>query len=54
MSENKVLKRIFGPVRVEVTGGLKKQYTNELHNLYSVIRIIKFRRVRWVGHVACT
>jgi hypothetical protein len=34
MPENRVLKIIFGPGRVEVTGGWRKQYTNKLHNFY--------------------
>jgi hypothetical protein len=53
--ENRVLRRIFGPKRDEVTGGWRKLYNEELHNLYSspsVIKMIKSRRVRWVGHVA--
>jgi hypothetical protein len=53
--ENRVLKRIFGPKRDEVTGGWRKLYNEELHNLYSspsIIRMIKSRRMRWAGHVA--
>jgi hypothetical protein len=53
--ENRVLRRIFGPKRDGVTGGWKKLYNKELHNLYSspnIIRIIKSRRTRWEGHVA--
>jgi hypothetical protein len=53
--ENKVLRRIFGPKRDGVTGGWRKLHNEELHNLYSlpsIIRIIKSRRMRWVGHVA--
>jgi hypothetical protein len=53
--ENRVLRRIFGPRRDEVTGGLRKLHNEELHNLYSspsIIRIIKSRRMRWAGHVA--
>jgi hypothetical protein len=52
--ENKVLRRIFGPKRDEVTGGWRKLH-NELRDLYSspsIIRIIKSRRMRWAGHVA--
>jgi hypothetical protein len=51
----RVLKRIFGPKRDGVMGGWRKLYNEELHNLYSspsIIRIIKSRRMRWVGHVA--
>jgi hypothetical protein len=53
--ENKVLRRIFGPKRDEVTGGWRKLHNEELRDLYSlpsIIRIIKSRRMRWVGHVA--
>jgi hypothetical protein len=53
--ENRVLKRIFGPKRDEVTGDWRKLQIEELHNLYSspnIIRIIKSRRIRWAGHVA--
>jgi hypothetical protein len=53
--ENRVLRRIFGPKRDEVTGGWRKLHNEELHNLYSspsVIRMIKSRRMRWAGHVA--
>jgi hypothetical protein len=53
--ENRVLRRIFGPNRDEVTGGCRKQHNEELHSLYSspsIIRIIKSRRMRWAWHVA--
>jgi hypothetical protein len=53
--ENRVLRRIFGPKRGGVTGGWRKLHNEELHNLYSsprIIRIIKSRRMRWVGHMA--
>jgi hypothetical protein len=43
------------PKRDEVTGGWRKLYNEELHNLYSspsIIRMIKSRRMRWAGHVA--
>jgi hypothetical protein len=52
--ENKVLRRILGPKRDEVTGGWRKLDNEELHDLYSspsIIRIIKSRRMRWTGHV---
>jgi hypothetical protein len=55
--ENKVLRRILGPMRVEVTEGWRKLHNKELRDLYSlpsIIRIIKLRRMRWVGHVALT
>jgi hypothetical protein len=47
--ENRVLRRIFGPKRDEVTGGRRKLQNEELHNLYSspsIIRVIKSRRMR--------
>jgi hypothetical protein len=52
--ENRVLRRIFGPTRAEVTGEWRKLHSGELHNLYSSpdIRQIKSRRMRWEGHVA--
>jgi hypothetical protein len=53
--ENRVLRRIFGPERDEVTGGWRKLHNEELHKLYSspnIIRMIKSRRMRWAGHVA--
>jgi hypothetical protein len=53
--ENRVLRRIFGPKREEVTEGWGKQRNEELHNLHSspsIIRMTKSRKVRWAGHVA--
>jgi hypothetical protein len=53
--ENRVLRRIFGPKRDEVTGEWRKLHKGELHNLYSssyIIRQIKSRRMRWAGHEA--
>jgi hypothetical protein len=53
--ENRVLRRIFGLKRDEVTGEWRKLHNKELHDLYaspSIIRIIKSRRMRWEGHVA--
>jgi hypothetical protein len=53
--ENRVLRRIFGPKRDELTGEWTKQHYEELRDLYSspsIIRIIKSRRMRWAGHVA--
>jgi hypothetical protein len=47
--------RIFGPKRDEVTGSWRKLHYEEHHNLYSypsIIRMIKLRRMRWMGHVA--
>jgi hypothetical protein len=53
--ENRVLRRIFGPKRDEVTGGWRKLHNEELHSLYSspgIFRVSKARRMRWAGHVA--
>jgi hypothetical protein len=53
--ENRILRRIFGPKRDEVTGEWRKLHNEELHNLYSSpdnIRQFKSRRMRWAGHVA--
>jgi hypothetical protein len=54
--ENRVLRRIFGSKRDEVTGEWKwkKLHNQELHDLNSspsIIRIMKSRRMRWAGHV---
>jgi hypothetical protein len=52
--ENRVLRRIFGPKRVEVTREWRKLHNEELRDLYSppsIIRIITSRRMRWAGHV---
>jgi hypothetical protein len=46
---------LFGPKRDEVTGEWRKLHYEELHDLYSspsIIRIMKARRMRWMGHVA--
>jgi hypothetical protein len=51
--ENRVLRRIFGPKRDEVSW--RKLHNEELHILYSspsIIRMIKSRRMRWAGHIA--
>ena len=56
MCENRVLRRIFGPKRDEVTGEWRKLHNEELNDLYcspSIVRVIKSRRMRWSGHVAC-
>jgi hypothetical protein len=53
--ENRVMRRIVGPKRDEVTGDWIKLHNEQLHDLYSspsIIRIIKSRRMRWAGHVA--
>jgi hypothetical protein len=53
--ENRVLRRIFGPKRDEVTGEWRKLHNEEIHSLYSspdIIKQVKSRRMRWAGHVA--
>jgi hypothetical protein len=53
--KNRVLRRIFGPKRDEVTGEWRRLHNEELNNLYSspnIVRVIKSRRMRWAGHVA--
>jgi hypothetical protein len=52
--ENRVLRRIFGLMKNEVAGELRKVHNEELGDLYSspsIIRIIKSRKMRWAGHV---
>jgi hypothetical protein len=53
--ENRVLRRIFGPKRDEVTGEWRKPHNEELNYLYSspnISWVIKSRRMKWAGHVA--
>jgi PAS domain-containing protein len=53
--ENRVLRRIFGRRRDDVTGEWRKLHNEELNDLYSstnIVRVIKSRRMRWAGHVA--
>jgi hypothetical protein len=55
VSENRVLRRIFGPKRDEVTREWRKLHNEEVNDLYSspnIVRLIKSRRLRWAGHVA--
>jgi hypothetical protein len=53
--EKRVLRKIFGPKRDEVTGQCRKLHNEELDDLYSspnVIRTITYRKMRWADHVA--
>jgi hypothetical protein len=53
--ENRMLRRIFGPKRDEVTGEWRKRYNVEFRDLYSsphIVRVVKSRRMRWAGQVA--
>ena len=55
MFEKRVLRRVFGRKRDEVTGECTKVHNEELNDLYcspNIVRVIKSRRMRWVGHVA--
>ena len=54
VSENRVLRGIFGPKRDKVTGEWRKLHNEELSDLYcspNIVRVIKSRRMRWAGHV---
>jgi hypothetical protein len=53
--ENRVLRRVFGPKRDEVTGEWRMLHNEELNDLYSlpnIVRVVKSRQMRWAGHVA--
>ena len=53
--ENRVLGKVFGPKRDEVTGEWRKLHNEEPNDLYSlpnIVRVVKSRRMRWAGHVA--
>jgi hypothetical protein len=55
--ENRVLRKIFGPKRDEVTGEWRKLQNEELTDLYSspnIIWVIISRKIKWVGHIALT
>ena len=54
MLENRVLRRIFGLKRDEVTGEWRKLHNEELNDLYlpNIVRVIESRIMRWAGHVA--
>jgi hypothetical protein len=52
---NRVLRRVFGPKKDEVTGEWRKLHVEELNDLYflpNIVRVVKSRRMRWAGHVA--
>ena len=54
--ENRVLRRVFGPERFEVTGEWRKLHNEELNDLYCspyIVRVVKSRRMRWAEQVAC-
>jgi len=56
VSENRVLRGIFGPKRDKVIREWRKLHNKDLNDLYcspNIIWVIKTRRMRWVGHVAC-
>ena len=50
--ENRVLRRIFGPRRDEVTVEWRRLHTADLNDSPNIVRVIKSRRMRWAGHVA--
>jgi hypothetical protein len=54
--KSRVLRKVFGPKRDEVTGEWRKLHNEELNDLYSspnnIVRVVKSRRMRWAGHVA--
>jgi hypothetical protein len=50
--ESRVLRRIFGPKRYEVTGEWRKLHNEELHDLYSSPNTVRVIKSRWAGHVA--
>ena len=52
MFENRVLRRIFGPKKDEVTGEWRNLHNEELNDLYSlpnIVRVVKSRRTKWLG-----
>ena len=52
--KNRVLGKVFRLKKEEVTGGLSKLHNEELHDFYVAnIWVIKLRRIRWMGHMAC-
>jgi len=56
MFENSVQRRSFGPKRDKETGQCRRLHNEELYDLYcspNITRVIKPRRMRWMGHVVC-
>ena len=55
VAPHRVLRRVFGPKRDEVTEEWRKLHNEELNDLYSlpnIVRVVNSRRMRWAGHVA--
>jgi len=53
--ENRVLRKVFGPKRDDVTGEWRKLHNEEMNDLYSlpsIVRVVISRRMRWAGYVA--
>jgi hypothetical protein len=56
VSENRMLRRIFGPKREKMVGGWKRQHNEEVYNLHTssnIIKVIEPQRMGWASHVAC-
>jgi len=54
--EHRVVRRIFGPKRDEVTGEWRKLHNEELNDVYcspNIVRVIKTKKMSWTRHVAC-
>jgi hypothetical protein len=55
VSENRVVRRVFGPKREEVAGDWRRLHNVELRNVYvlpHIVRVVKSGRMTWTGHVA--